>query len=496
MKRLKTLWLLAFLASLLTACTKSAEPPATSPTASVLPDRPQLRREGRWLVDEQNRIVLLHGVNAVWKLAPYSPPDSALGFTAADADWLRDHGFNTVRLGTIFAGVMPQEGQIDQAYLNRVDRVVQLLASRGIWVMLDFHQDLYNERYGGEGFPEWATHDDGIPNITDVGFPGNYFLPGTTRAFDNLWANKNNLWDHYRDAWKAVAGKWKNQAYLMGYDLINEPFPGMDLATCAGPLGCPIHDDQKLQAFQSHVLKGIREVDRNNLVWLEPNIVFDFGAKSNLGLITRLSDPQLGFSWHTYCLPAALLHAQGVNDVPGCPQLHGVVFSNAEEAITRIGATTLLTEFGASDDLPDIRNVTALADSQFTGWQYWHYKGWNDPTSEDPTGGAQSMFVKDDDLGSAKRDKLKLLERTYPQATAGVPLALVFDPDTAEFNYRYTPRAAAGPTEIHVPVALHYPAGYVADVTGATVISAANAGRLTLRNNAGASEVVVRVRRR
>ncbi len=483
-------------ALLLAGCSKNNDAAPSAPAVSTRADTPRLHREGRWMVDEKNRIVLLHGINAVWKLAPSAPPDSALGFTAADADWLRDHGFNTVRLGTIFAGVMPQEGQIDQTYLNRVDRVVQLLASRGIWVMLDFHQDLYNERYGGEGFPAWATYDDGVPNIADVGFPGNYFLPGTTRAFDNLWGNKNALWDHYRDAWKAVAGKWKNQPYLMGYDLINEPFPGMDLATCAGPLGCPIHDDQKLQAFQSHVLKGIREVDSNNLVWLEPNIVFDFGAKSNLGLITKLTDPQLGFSWHTYCLPAALLHAQGVNDVPGCAQLHGLVFGNAEEAIARMGATTLLTEFGASDDLPDITNVTALADSQLTGWQYWHYKGWNDPTSEDPTGGAQSMFVKDDDLGSVKLDKLKLLERTYPQATAGVPISLAFDPVTAEFEYHYTPRAADGPTEIHVPVALHYPAGYVVDVTGATVASAANAGKLTLRNNAGASEVVVRVRRR
>lgn len=481
---------------LLAGCTKNNDSAALTPAALTSADTPQLRREGRWMVDEKNRVVLLHGINAVWKLPPYSPPDTALGFTAADADWLRDHGFNSVRLGTIFAGVMPQEGVIDQVYLNRVDRVVQLLASRGIWVMLDFHQDLYNERYGGEGFPEWATHDDGIPNVTDVGFPGNYFLPGTSRAFDNLWANTNGLWDHYRDAWKVVASKWQNQPYLMGYDLINEPYPGMDLATCTNPAGCPGHDELKLQAFQTHVLEGIREVDRKNLVWIEPNIVFNFGAKSNLGQVTKFTDPQLGFSWHTYCLPAALLHAQGFNDLPTCQQLHSIVFANAEESIARMGATTLLTEFGAADDLPDITNVMALADAQFTSWQYWHYKGWNDPTSEDPTGGAQSMFVKDDDLGSVKLDKLKLLERTYPQATAGVPIALSFDPKTADFSYRYTPRIAGGPTEIHVPVALHYPNGYRVEVTGASVLSAANAGKLVLRNLVGASEVAVRVSRR
>ena len=78
---------------------------------------------------------------------------------------------------------------------------------------------------------------------------------------------------------------------------------------------------------------------------------------------------------------------------------------------------------------------------------------------------------------------------------AGIPLALSFDPDTAEFNYRYTPRTADGPTEIFVPVALHYPDGYVVDVSGATVTSAANAPRLLLENQPDATEVTVTVTR-
>ena len=43
----------------------------------------------------------------------------------------------------------------------------------------------------------------------------------------------------------------------------------------------------------------------------------------------------------------ALLHAQGVNDVPGCAQLHGLVFGNAEEAIAR-KIQILQLELGAS----------------------------------------------------------------------------------------------------------------------------------------------------
>ncbi|MEK6807075.1 MAG: cellulase family glycosylhydrolase [Pseudomonadota bacterium] len=484
---------------LLAGCNRSepAKLPSAGTTvrAETAGTVPQLRRDGRWMVDEKQRVVLLHGVNGVWKLAPYFPPEVAAGFVAADADWLRDHGFNTVRLGVIFAGVMPAPGVIDSAYLDGVDRVVQLLASRGIWVMLDFHQDMYSERYEGEGFPAWAVNDDGIPHLNDFGFPGNYFTPECSRAFDNFWANTDGLWDHYRDAWKAVAAKWKDQPYLMGYDLINEPWPGTDLASCANPFGCPLHDDRKLQALQSHVLAGIRTVDTNNIVWFEPNLVFNSGAKTGLGLLTPLNDANLGFSWHKYCLPAALLHAQGFTDVPACTQYHQIVSDNAEEAIARMGATTLITEFGASEDIPDLVQVVTQADAQLTGWQYWHYKGWMDPTSEDPTGGAQSLFT-DDDLNSAKREKLLVLERTYPQSTAGIPLSLSFNTASAEFNYRYTPRTATGPTEIYVPVALHYPNGYALEVSGAKVLSAENATRAILENSAGSAEVRVRITRR
>src|SRR5690349_19702555 len=70
---------------------------------------PQLRRDGRWLVDEHGRVVIVHGLNLVWKHAPYVPPATAEGFTAADARWMRRHGFNGARLGTLWAGVTPDE---------------------------------------------------------------------------------------------------------------------------------------------------------------------------------------------------------------------------------------------------------------------------------------------------------------------------------------------------------------------------------------------------
>lgn len=456
----------------------------------------QLRRDGRYMVDHLDRVVLLHGINAVWKLRDdnhYTPPDEPRGFSAADADWLRDHGFNTVRLGVIFAGVMPQPGVIDSAYLDGIDRVVQLLASRGIYVMFDFHQDMYNEKYGGEGFPDWAVHDDGVPP-TNIGFPQTYFTPAVTRAFDNFWQNTGGLWDYYRDAWAAVAAKWRNQEFHGGYDLLNEPYPGSHFASCANTEGCPVFDTQYLQPMHEHVMRGIRTVDPGNIVWFEPNFVFNGGAKSNYALLAPIADANIGLSWHKYCLSGVVLHSQGFEDLPGCTQMHQIVSDNAEATIQKMQATTLVTEFGASDDLADIQQVMDQTDAQFTGWQYWAYKNWRDPTTESQESGGQGLFTDDEDLSTVKLDKLAKLERPYPRATAGVPVpgSLSFDAASRTFSYAYTPRCAGGPTEIYVP-ALHYPDGYTLEVAGARAVSPPGARLLKLEALKDAGAVTVRI---
>ena len=48
---------------------------------------------GRWMIDAQGRVVVLHGVNMVTKRAPNLPSD--VGFGADDAAYLSSEGFNT-----------------------------------------------------------------------------------------------------------------------------------------------------------------------------------------------------------------------------------------------------------------------------------------------------------------------------------------------------------------------------------------------------------------
>ncbi|MBK5305930.1 MAG: cellulase family glycosylhydrolase [Frankiaceae bacterium] len=454
-------------------------------TATAAPAPAQLRHEGRWLVDAAGRTVVVHGVNAVWKHAPYIAPDTAEGFTAKDAAFLADNGFNGVRLGVLFAGVMPQPGVIDHAYLDKVDRIVKLLAAQQIYVLLDFHQDDYNERFTGEGFPEWAVHDDGVPFVPTGSFFANYFTPALARTFDNLWADTDGLWDRYAAGWVAVADRWANQPYLMGYDLFNEPSAGSQALTCANPNGCP-QFDAKLQEFYDHVRAAIRTKDRGNLVWYEPQFFFNAVSTSHFG---HIDDPQVALSWHDYaCLPAFA----GGSVIPGDPDCQfnePRVMDNAETQRAEMGGGTLLTEYGSHDAVDDLARMTALADERLIGWMYWAYKVWNDPTGNPASEG---MFAKDDDLSTLKAPKADVLIRPYPQAIAGTPQSLSWNVATKTMDLTYAPKSGVGPTDVFVPQR-HYPGGYDAVVTGGRVTSARQARHLLVVAN-GTTPVRVVVR--
>ncbi len=469
--------------TLVAACSDNSvlNPPPSNPS----PTAPKLHRDGRWIRDDAGRVVLLHGVNAVWKIAPYFPPDEAAGFTAADADFLAANGFNVVRLGVLFAGVMPQQDVIDPAYLENVDRVVQLLASRHIWVLLDFHQDMLNEKYQGEGFPSWAV-SDGVPiNDANKGFPGNEFgSVALNRAFDNFWANGGAGWNRYRDAWIAVATRWRDQDYLLGYDLFNEPWPGTQWPTCF-EMDCTAFD-QTLQTFFEQVLSGVRGVDAEHFAFVEPQQLFDFGAPSSM---TAIADPALGLSWHSYC-SSTLFAPFGLPAGPDCTAL-GIeqkTADNAETQAAALGATSLITEFGAGDDLDDITRVLTIADAQLTGWTYWAYKGWNDPTGNP---GGEGLFSDDSDL-TTEKPKDGLLIRPYAQLVAGTPTAMSYDPTTEAFALDYDAADISAPTEIFLPAG-HYPAGFNVVVTGGTAASQPGSQILQITNASNVAHVHVEV---
>src|SRR3954468_10229054 len=172
-----------------------------------------LANSGRWITDRGGRVVILHGLNMVNKPPPH--PAGAVGFGADDADFLRRNGFNTIRLGLIYKAVEPRPGRIASGYLRKERSIERMLAQRGVFSLVDSHQDLYNEKFGGEGWPDGAVLDDGQPAEPLSGFPASYITsPGLNRAFDNWWANTPGpgsvpLQARYSRAWGKVASVFR-----------------------------------------------------------------------------------------------------------------------------------------------------------------------------------------------------------------------------------------------------------------------------------------------
>jgi endoglycosylceramidase len=472
--------LIAFAAFLVAAAPASATGPV-----------PPLGHEGRWITDAHGRVVFIHAVNMVYKRPPYYP--KAIGFGADDARFLRRHGFNGVRLGVIYKGVEPKPGRYDEGYIRHIADTQRTLARNGVFSLVDFHQDMYNEKFQGEGWPDWAVQDDGLPNPHN-GFPNNYFSsPALIRAFDHFWANDRvggkKLVDAYAAAWKHVARAFRRSSRVLGYDVMNEPWPGSPWLTCAIPAtGCPEFDTGPLAAMTRKVTNAIRKVDRTHIVWQEPNVLFNFGPPSNLPKIGSNS----GFSFHDYCLD---------NSAPSCPTTEAQVFDNADDEAQQTDRALMLTEFGATNDQPRIEHIVDLADQHMVSWMWWAYCGCDDPTTSGP--GNLQAIVKDPAKpprgSNVLRRKLALLDRPYAQAVAGTPTSFGYDPGANTFGLTYRTRAPDGKrmgpnrrTRVYVPRS-HYRDGYDAKVRGARIVSEPDAKYLLLKRRAGARRVSLKL---
>ena len=400
-----------------------------------------LSHSGRWITDAKGRVAILHGVNMVSKQPPYAP--SAQGFGDDDAAFLQRFGFDAVRLGLIYKAVEPTPGNYADAYLNDIASTEADLARHGVFSQLDFHQDLFNEKFQGEGWPDWAVQDDGLPNPQN-GFPTNYLTnPALNRAFDHFWANDAGpggvgLQARYAAAWGHVAARFASAKHTLGFDLMNEPWPGTAYPTCAVLTGCPGFDNNVLVPFYRSLIAAIRRADPGKLLWYEPNVIFNFGADTN---IPAMGDPSLGMSFHLYCLAGLVAGTGGL----ACPALDEQVLQNADKHAHSTGDALMLSEFGATDDLATIRQNVQQADQHMVSWEYWHYCECLDPTTSGS--GTQAIVIDPNQppTGSnVKQAKLDVLSEPYPQVVAGTPTAYGFDPATSRFTLTYSTKGPTG----------------------------------------------------
>lgn len=127
----------------------------------------------RSLRDSYGRSVIFHGVNVVYKVAPYIPQESTfdpqLSLTDAEIDQLQEWGFNFVRLGVMWEAVEYAPGKYNDTYLDKVEELINKLGQRGIYTLVDAHQDVLARSICGEGMPNFYANYSEMPHVCHPG---------------------------------------------------------------------------------------------------------------------------------------------------------------------------------------------------------------------------------------------------------------------------------------------------------------------------------------
>lgn len=416
-----------------------------------------------FVTDQEGGVLILHGANMsnAAKSTPYLPDYSEQEVTRLSSDW----GFNFARFLLSWSGVEPKAGEYDMAYLDRVEQALDAYHAAGIHVLLDMHQDVFSEFICGNGAPEWAVRTDGEA----VECPSKWFLgylqPGVQRAFDNFWSTSGPHADvqaHYVEMWAAVVKRLKDHPAVIGYDIMNEPHPGSDFDALEAlgvdsPNGpSPGFDRDKLQPFYQRVINRIREEDENHWIAFEPR----YGAPSTglASYFTGLDDPRSGpprllYAPHLYSIQ---LENSGVFD----PEADHTVknWEQHRQAENQLLGTALVAGEWGLDPASEkaelfFRQVLEASDRLMAGWAYWDYRdgGWSWLNAD----GSERAIAGE-------------LVRTYPQRIAGVPKSYSYNAETRVFTLVYADDpSVSGTTQIYVPAARHYPAGWELQVSDA-----------------------------
>jgi endoglycosylceramidase len=438
--------------------------------------------------------VIVHGVQEWGPNGPLRGPlpfghrvPAKLGYGNDDARFLAGNGFNAVRLSLSYWEHAP--GRFDDGYLKGFQSFAHQLARAGVYSLLDMQQAIYGPRFaGGEGFPEWMTLTDGFP-VVDAGYPASYYVnPAMNRAWDNFWNNVTaqdgvRLQDHFATGWRHLAERFKGEPSVLGYDLLNEPWPGTTWMTCANPVGCPPSagfDQTKLTPFYGRLANAIRRADRKHLVVYEPNLLFDFGANTG---VDPPRDARTVFGFHNYCLNSAV---PGSPDPQQCAIGEELTYDNAEAHAQRTGTGLLMGEWGGTSSLEGAERVTDSADSHLMSWMYWWYGRLVPDATKPPA------------APNVNLEFLKRLVRPYPRTIAGTPTLVAFNRQTKRFEARYTTTLPGGRragdllSELFLP-RLQYGRAYRLSLRGAEVTRGLGSQHVMLRACPGSKTVSVEV---
>merc|ERR1711973_76120 len=244
------------------------------------------------IIDQYGRERLFHGTNVVQKTAPFIPItthfDARYSFVEDDAKLMASMGYNTIRLGVLWAGLEPVEGEYNMTYLEQVVECVNTAEKYGIHPVLDMHQDVFNRRFCGNGVPDWVPQppkfnfpypieveyevdENGYPSREDcdsVQWPNYHFSTSLSHSVGRLYKNYDGLLDKFAAFWGLVAQTFADRDSVIGYEIMNEPWCG-DIYEDPTLLFPGVADRRYLEPMYDRVNQEIRKYDQEHIILFE-----------------------------------------------------------------------------------------------------------------------------------------------------------------------------------------------------------------------------------
>ncbi len=415
---------------------------------------PKLTLDKDGFRDSYGRLVFFRGINVASnaKLPPFLP--------FRDPKWwdlLASWGYNMVRLTIFWEAIEPEPGVYDQKYLSSVEELVNEASKRGIYVVLDMHQDEYSRWLHGDGAPYWALPNDVDPHF-NTGIAGRfwflaYFLSGDVRdSFTNFFMS-SYLEDHYYRSMKEVARKMGKNPYVLGYDIMNEPYGG-DIPNDEGQF-----ENGYLKPFYQGAITSIREADPDAVGFVEPSIIDLYDSKLsafNISHLVYASHIYPSFSWRAWFDPSY----KGVS----FPALLDIQRNKAKE----LGMPLFIGEFGtpwtaatAANRNRQINIAMDALESEFINNAYWDF------SAENGSIWNEEDYSLLDNNGQPRG--LEVNVRPYLRRLAGSPISQSFNPYSKNYNLTFEGNPGLAPTIVYLPEKVHYPDGFVVCISDGSI---------------------------
>ena len=263
--------------------------------------------------DSLGRTVLLRGVNLT-ALGDYyqanSEQDTVIPADERDFDQMAALGFSVVRLIVSWSRLEPVRDQIDEAYIDEIRTFVELAKQRGIYTVIDMHQDawgkyiasngtetcgFFERSIGWDGAPDWATLTDGQSTCRFTGVRET--SPAVATAFENFWRNKEGIQDQLIKVWSRLAREFADEPAVAGYDLINEPNFGISAGLTHTFL---------MGNYYTKAIKAIRAAEKrveggfSHIAFFEPSVEWSAFGKTLWPIGLFMFDPNIVFAPHLY----------------------------------------------------------------------------------------------------------------------------------------------------------------------------------------------------